>query len=165
MCMYWENLRNIWPLGLNFVSQKASFPTRFWRKEIPYDVRVFKTGAILLHLLSLGEFCVYITNHLWTTYVYLWIYDHALSFSSSHGFKASRVSKVCTLESGIDVRQGINVGHGKFVKKNKGRALNKRKAWKKCAKLCYKKFIKLENICKPWNKFQNLINVGPLIRL
>ena len=33
-----------------------------------------------------------------------------------------------TLESGIDVRQGINVGHGKFVKKNKRRALNKRRA-------------------------------------
>jgi hypothetical protein len=35
-----------------------------------------------------------------------------------------------TLESGIDVRQGINVEPGKFDKKNKYRALNKRRAWK-----------------------------------
>ena len=34
----------------------------------------------------------------------------------------------CTLESGIDVGQGINIGPGKFVKKNKRRALNKRRA-------------------------------------
>ena len=33
-----------------------------------------------------------------------------------------------TLESGIDVGQGINVGPGKFVKKNKRRALNKCRA-------------------------------------
>ena len=32
-----------------------------------------------------------------------------------------------TLDSGIDVGQGINVGHGKFDKKNKHRALNKRR--------------------------------------
>ena len=31
---------------------------------------------------------------------------------------------VHTLESGIDVGQGINVGPGKFGKKNKRRALN-----------------------------------------
>ena len=30
----------------------------------------------------------------------------------------------CTLASGIDVEQGINVGPGKFGKKNKRRALN-----------------------------------------
>ena len=70
-----------------------------------------------------------------------------------------------TLESGIDVVQGISVGPGKFVKKNKRRALIKRRARTKCAKLCYKKPIKLENICRPWKNFQNLINVGPLIRL
>ena len=29
-----------------------------------------------------------------------------------------------SLDSGIDVGQGINVGPGKFVKKNKRRALN-----------------------------------------
>ena len=33
-----------------------------------------------------------------------------------------------TLESGIDVGQGITIGPGKFVKKNKCRALNKRRA-------------------------------------
>ena len=66
-----------------------------------------------------------------------------------------------TLESGIDVGQGITVGPGKFVQKNKRRALNKHRAWRKCANLCYKKPIKLKNICRPWEKFQNLINVGP----
>ena len=34
----------------------------------------------------------------------------------------------CTLEFGIDVGQGITVGPGKFSKKNKRRALNKRRA-------------------------------------
>ena len=33
-------------------------------------------------------------------------------------------TKCCTLESGIDVGQGINVGPGKLGKKNKCRALN-----------------------------------------
>ena len=66
-----------------------------------------------------------------------------------------------TLESGIDVGQGINEGPGKFVKNNKHRALNKCRAWTKCAKLCCKKPIKLENICRPSKKFQILINVGP----
>ena len=33
-----------------------------------------------------------------------------------------------TLESGIDVGQRINIGPGKFVRKNKRRALNKRRA-------------------------------------
>jgi hypothetical protein len=33
-----------------------------------------------------------------------------------------------TLESGIDVGQGISVGPGKFAKKNNCRALNKRRA-------------------------------------
>ena len=70
-----------------------------------------------------------------------------------------------TLESGIDVGQGITVGPGKFVKNNKRRPLNKRRACKKCASLCYKKHIKFENICRTWEKFQNLISVGPLIRL
>ena len=35
-----------------------------------------------------------------------------------------------TLESLIDVGQGISVGPGRFDKKNKSRALNKRRAWK-----------------------------------
>ena len=55
-----------------------------------------------------------------------------------------------TLESGIDVGQGITVRPGKFVKKNKRRALNKRRACTKCANLCNKKPIKLENFCRPW---------------
>ena len=43
-----------------------------------------------------------------------------------------------TLDSRIGVGQGINIGPGKFVKKNKRRALNKRRASTKCGKLCYK---------------------------
>ena len=35
-----------------------------------------------------------------------------------------------TLESVIDIGQGISVGPGRFGKKNKHRALNKRRAWK-----------------------------------
>ena len=70
-----------------------------------------------------------------------------------------------TLESGIDVGQGITGWPGKFVKNNKRRALNKRRACTKCASLCYKKHIKFENICRTWEKFQNLISVGPLMRL
>ena len=57
---------------------------------------------------------------------------------------------VHTLESGIDVGQGINIGPGKFVKKNKRMALNKRRAGTKCANLCNKKTIKLENFCRTW---------------
>ena len=36
---------------------------------------------------------------------------------------------VLTLESGIDVGQGINVGPGKFGKNNKLMALNIHRAW------------------------------------
>ena len=36
--------------------------------------------------------------------------------------------RIYTLESGIDVGQEINVGPGKFVKKNKRRAFNRRRA-------------------------------------
>ena len=35
-----------------------------------------------------------------------------------------------TLESVIDIGQGISKGPGRFGKKNKRRALNKRRAWK-----------------------------------
>ena len=42
--------------------------------------------------------------------------------------KQTNVLKVATLKSGIDVGQGINIGPGKFVKKNKHRALNMRRA-------------------------------------
>ena len=38
------------------------------------------------------------------------------------------VKNTFTLESGIDVGQGITVGPGKFVKKNKHRALTKCRA-------------------------------------
>ena len=34
-----------------------------------------------------------------------------------------------TLDSGVDVGQEINVWSGKFGKKNKCKALNKRRAW------------------------------------
>ena len=39
-----------------------------------------------------------------------------------------RYKKLHSLESGIDVGQGINVGPGKLVKKNKRRTLHKRRA-------------------------------------
>ena len=41
-----------------------------------------------------------------------------------------------SLDSGIDVGQGINVGPGKFVKKNKRRDLNNCRACIKGANLC-----------------------------
>ena len=40
------------------------------------------------------------------------------------------IKKKLTLESVIDVGQGISVGPGRFGKKNKRRALNKHRAWK-----------------------------------
>ena len=40
------------------------------------------------------------------------------------------IIKVFTLESGIDVGQGINIGLGKFGKNLKSRTWNKRRAWK-----------------------------------
>ena len=51
-----------------------------------------------------------------------------------------------TLESRIDVGQGINVGPGKFGKNNK------RRAWNKMCKLVLKTPKKLENILSPWKK-------------
>jgi hypothetical protein len=45
-----------------------------------------------------------------------------------------------TIESGIDVGQRINVGCGKFGKKNKRRALNKRKA-SESRRYCHFTFI------------------------
>ena len=41
-----------------------------------------------------------------------------------------RKALMTTLESRIDVGQGIKVGPGIFVKKNKHRVLNKLRAWK-----------------------------------
>ena len=49
-----------------------------------------------------------------------------------------------TLESGIDVGQGKTVGPGKFVKKKKCRALNKHRAWTKCANYVTKKPLNLK---------------------
>ena len=43
-------------------------------------------------------------------------------------YGAERLSSLITLESEIDVGQGITVGPGKFVKKNKRGVLNKRRA-------------------------------------
>ena len=51
-------------------------------------------------------------------WLFLTTYPPALTFSMVPS----------TLESGIDVGQEINVGPGKFGKKNKRRALNKRRA-------------------------------------
>ena len=42
--------------------------------------------------------------------------------------KQNSATYIGSLVSGIDVGQTINVGLGKFVKKNKRRALNKRRA-------------------------------------
>ena len=42
--------------------------------------------------------------------------------------------KLNTLESLIDVGQGIRLGPGRFDKKNKRRALNKSRAWRICQK-------------------------------
>ena len=44
--------------------------------------------------------------------------------------KSVHGNPVITLESVIDVGQGISVGPGRFGKKNKRRVLNKRRAWK-----------------------------------
>ena len=63
----------------------------------------------------------------------------------------------------IDVGQGINVGPLKFGKKNKHRALNKRRA---------SEFLFIFTSIKSllsfdiffFKIFQNLINLGPLIR-
>ena len=57
-----------------------------------------------------------------------------------------KITKPCTLDSRIEVGQGINVRHGKFDKKNKCRAFNKSR--------------KLENM----EKIQKVTTVGPLIR-
>ena len=53
----------------------------------------------------------------------LFVYRHSSIYAGNVG-----TQKMRTLESGIDVGQGITLGPGKFVKKNKHRALNKRRA-------------------------------------
>jgi hypothetical protein len=49
-------------------------------------------------------------------------------FITSAFLHLKEIQIVYTLESGIDVGQGITIGSGKFVKKNKRRALNKHRA-------------------------------------
>ena len=62
-------------------------------------------------------------------------YDECCSVNFVFSKKATKIEEIftidltlTTLESGIDVGHGINIGPGKFVKKNKCRALNKRRA-------------------------------------
>ena len=64
-----------------------------------------------------------------------------------------------TLNSEIDVGQGINVGHGKFGKNDKNRALNKHMAWKIWQK--FEVFWKKRK--KIFFRFfiLNLISIGP----
>jgi hypothetical protein len=81
----------------------------------------------------------------------------------SRGNKVS--SFVGTLDSRIDLEQVINIAPGNFGKNNNHRALNKCRAWNKMCQLVLKNPKKLESISNIWKKFQNLINVGPLIRL
>ena len=65
---------------------------------------------------------------------YLWKYSisiRALQDGECYAQKEPNLPQslsTLTLESGIDVGQGITVGPGKFVKKNKHRALNKCRA-------------------------------------
>jgi hypothetical protein len=77
-----------------------------------------------------------------------------LSSTKYNIFFRQNVVIPATLESGIDVGQGINGGSGKFYKKNKCRALNKRRAWKICQK-GLNKHRKLENMHSPKKKFHN----------
>ena len=74
-----------------------------------------------------------------------------------------------TKEFGIDIGQGINVGPGNFEKKNKHKALNKRRTWRIWMSYYVEKKIKLSKVNKrrAFNKAigpeknQRLINVGP----
>ena len=59
-------------------------------------------------------------------------------------------------KSGKDIGQEINVGPGKFGKKNKRRALKKRRAWK-----IWQKFEFFVMIFFSLCLILNLINVGP----
>ena len=66
---------------------------------------------------------------------------------------------IFTLDSGIDVGQGIIVEFGTFAKKNKCRARQISPKNNKFMNLILG--CKFENICRAWKKFQNLINVKP----
>ena len=92
--------------------------------------------------------------------------------SYSSGTSLKNLIGDCKVKKKVHDRASFLLTQGKYSRVrnrrragNKRRALNKHRAWTKCAKLCYKKPVKLENICRPWKKFQNLINVGSLIRL
>jgi hypothetical protein len=60
-----------------------------------------------------------------------WV-DSKLDYLEPSGFLPEGDAQLIeyTLESVIDVGQGISVGPGRFVKNNKRRVLNKRRAWK-----------------------------------
>ena len=67
------------------------------------------------------------------TYRFFWVFYVKTLHIEPFNYAIKSVcfyEQLSTLESGIDVGQGINVGHGKFDKKNKHRALNKRRASK-----------------------------------
>ena len=58
---------------------------------------------------------------IFSQYIYRFIYVRS-------NLASDDTLEYCNLESVIDVGQGIIIGPGKFVKKNKRRALNKRRA-------------------------------------
>ena len=58
-------------------------------------------------------------------------YKYECSFRKDftpRGYSQITLTRQGTLESGIDVGHGVNIGPGKFAKKDKRRALNKRGA-------------------------------------
>ena len=57
------------------------------------------------------------------------VVKHRLTFVTKT-FSIRLKNGLHTLESLIDVGQGISIGPGRFGKKNKRRALNKHRAWK-----------------------------------
>ena len=70
---------------------------------------------------------------------FLIIFDHFWPFLSKNSDSSSNIElkasvKGHTLESKIDVGQGINIEPGNFDKKNKCRALNKHRVWTFCQK-------------------------------
>ena len=85
--------------------------------------------------------------------------DYFILACPNHSFDSSKSSYFfsigTTLESRIDIGQGISVGHGRFGKKNK------RRAWKIGNENSQQNTLKTENIRSPWNEVQNFINLGP----
>ena len=68
-----------------------------------------------------------------------------------------------TKEFGIDIGQGINVGPGNFEKKNKHKALNKRRTWRIWMSYYVEKKIKLSNIHSSKSNKRRAFNkaIGP----